>query len=313
MNLLLFEWLIGGGLIYDQVDPREESILLGQGREMYLAVAEDLARVGFSIVSTVDYRIQLPGESVKQRNAVVQPEQLRRTLEKMADDADQILFIAPESDGRLLELCRWLSPWADKWICPDLDFVRLAADKTRTVEQLKSHSIPVCKGDLLGNLLLKKKIEQFSFPTVLKPNLGAGSEGVRVINDLSQLPNIVDVNQWRVEEFATGVPVSVSAFAGKRTTILTPTRQVFDIEPIGRYVKAKPLEAKTLQRRAMGLAARVVDALPATRGYFGIDIVLGESASDDVVIEVNPRLTMSYGLLRKIHPDLYSTFLDVTG
>ena len=47
-------------------------------------------------------------------------------------------------------------------------------------------------------------------------------------------------------------------------------------------------------------AARAVAALRDPTGYLGIDLILGAAAdgSEDVVIEVNPRLTTSYIGLR---------------
>ena len=42
--------------------------------------------------------------------------------------------------------------------------------------------------------------------------------------------------------------------------------------------------------------------MPGLAGYFGVDLVLGASADgrDDIVIEINPRLTTSYVGLRKL-------------
>ncbi|MGC4003625.1 MAG: ATP-grasp domain-containing protein [Pirellulales bacterium] len=54
-------------------------------------------------------------------------------------------------------------------------------------------------------------------------------------------------------------------------------------------------------RRAQTLAGRALDALPAACGYVGLDLILGETVggSDDYVIEINPRPTVSYVGLRK--------------
>ena len=47
-----------------------------------------------------------------------------------------------------------------------------------------------------------------------------------------------------------------------------------------------------LAEAAAVAAARTCAAIPGLRGYVGVDLVLTDS--DPVVIEVNPRLTMSY-------------------
>ena len=53
--------------------------------------------------------------------------------------------------------------------------------------------------------------------------------------------------------------------------------------------------------RARQLARTALAALPATRGFVGLDLILGPDPNgcDDVVIEVNPRLTTSYVGLRR--------------
>jgi predicted ATP-grasp superfamily ATP-dependent carboligase len=62
-----------------------------------------------------------------------------------------------------------------------------------------------------------------------------------------------------------------------------------------------------LVARAHRLALRTLASLPATRGYVGIDLIIGSDANggEDVVIEVNPRLTTSYvGLRHRVRPNL---------
>jgi predicted ATP-grasp superfamily ATP-dependent carboligase len=57
-----------------------------------------------------------------------------------------------------------------------------------------------------------------------------------------------------------------------------------------------------LAERATSLALRSLEAMPPALGYVGVDLVLGEApdGSDDVAIEVNPRLTTSYVGLRAV-------------
>jgi predicted ATP-grasp superfamily ATP-dependent carboligase len=57
-----------------------------------------------------------------------------------------------------------------------------------------------------------------------------------------------------------------------------------------------------LAGRATSLAMRAIESLPPALGYVGVDLVLGDApdGSDDVAIEVNPRLTTSYVGLRAV-------------
>lgn len=71
---------------------------------------------------------------------------------------------------------------------------------------------------------------------------------------------------------------------------------------------------RELADRATDLAEQCLAALPPARGYVGIDVIVGREAdgSEDVVIEVNPRLTTSYVGLRAMTQDnLAKTLVDV--
>ena len=60
------------------------------------------------------------------------------------------------------------------------------------------------------------------------------------------------------------------------------------------------------------LALRVVDVLPPSVGYLGIDLVLGETEAADRIIEINPRLTTSYvGLSQLTKGNLAEAMLGV--
>ena len=62
-----------------------------------------------------------------------------------------------------------------------------------------------------------------------------------------------------------------------------------------------PLEP-ALDRRARSLAIQTIRSLTGPLGYVGIDLILGDDpdGQNDVVIEINPRLTTSYVGLRAI-------------
>ena len=51
--------------------------------------------------------------------------------------------------------------------------------------------------------------------------------------------------------------------------------------------------------RATRLAQRCISLFSGATGWIGIDMVIGESPTDDMVIEINPRLTTSFCTLSK--------------
>jgi predicted ATP-grasp superfamily ATP-dependent carboligase len=80
------------------------------------------------------------------------------------------------------------------------------------------------------------------------------------------------------------------------------------------YEGGAMIEVPELARRATALAAGALDAMPAALGFVGVDLVLGNDpdGGEDVVIEINPRLTTSYvGLRRAVKQNLAQAIVDV--
>jgi|GEM_PF-533898 len=150
------------------------------------------------------------------------------------------------------------------------------------------------------------------FPLVFKPNDGAGSCGVRMIDSLENLPRGAELAAlfqqapaWRLEEFIPGTAASVAFLCGPNGNVpLLPCLQRIERGADGALTyrgSSAPLP-DDLAERAIRLGAAALAALPPTVGYVGIDLVLanGSNGSLDTVIEVNPRLTTSYLGLRAL-------------
>jgi hypothetical protein len=107
----------------------------------------------------------------------------------------------------------------------------------------------------------------------------------------------------RLERFHAGIPASVSTLCGPSQHMALPTcRQTISNDGRFRYLGGMlPVDAQ-LNGRAQALAMRALEALPTASGYIGIDLILGldPRGSDDVVLEVNPRVTTSYVGLRAL-------------
>jgi predicted ATP-grasp superfamily ATP-dependent carboligase len=154
----------------------------------------------------------------------------------------------------------------------------------------------------------------FPFPAIVKRCDGAGSVGLSLLRQRPGLPTTV---AWpsRIERFCNGMPVSVSCICGHKGVFpLPPSWQRLSGDGRFRYeggaIPIPPPQA----RRAKRLARRAVEALGGAMGYLGIDMVLGERSDgrDDVVIEINPRLTTSYvGLRTLAESNLVQAMIDV--
>lgn len=266
---------------------------------MFSTMAEDLIAAGHHVVAPLDARVCQPEHAAPQagESRHFDPVPLRadlwQTLRDLAAEVDQIFIIAPESDGILADCYRNLEAQSAKWFGGPLAWVELASDKNRMQEYLGGHGIAVPPSGKKSGL-----------KWVAKPNQGAGSKGVQVFSDASRKAEFQDRNRWRVEQYIPGKSVSVSIInVGGEHHFLPPTGQIFSGDGanpnnclngfIGTYLGAQhPLERHQAQR-ALNLVQQTVDVLPDFKGYIGIDLILADHGSD-VVIEINPRMTMSY-------------------
>ena len=233
--------------------------------------------------------------------AVRSADEERAAIEELAAACDATMVIAPEFDHALLKRCRWVEAAGGRLLGPGPDVVQLASDKQATIERLAAFGLPTPDGSIVEpGRGIPRGID---YPAVGKPLLGAGSQGVRLLADRAA------AEAWwaglsgpgRLERFCPGLAASVAVLCGPAGVFpLLPCRQRLSGD--GRFVYqggSLPLEAP-LAHRAADLAARCVAALPGAMGYLGVDLVLGadHDGRDDVVIEINPRLTTSYVGLR---------------
>ena len=336
MKILVFEWLVGGGTAGQAAIPGDDPFLI-QGAGMYGAILDDCLSIGAEVLSPLDPRFTRNIDNFEtlrvHENFHVAPintsQDLEPALKSLAQQADHIFLIAPECDGILTRCLQWLDEFQSKLVCGPQSLVETFSDKNATQQMLESYGIPVPSGTALPRELLdrhdRKAIEEFasknealSWPLVIKPSGGAGGDNVFLCHSPDQLKLAIEIlkelgDAIRVERYIAGTPVSVSIVRNRRETRPLPAteqrfsnpfsqRQPNDFEnvtpePIGHFVKSVYPLQESLQRRAATLVNAVAEALPAWRGYLGVDMVLANDGPD-VVVELNPRLTASYSKIR---------------
>jgi hypothetical protein len=274
--------------------------LRAEGAAMLAALAADFAAIdGVAVHVMRDRRlseVQLPPACrvVEVDSAADE----RRTFRALAARCDWTVVIAPEIDGELLKRCRVVEE-CGRLLGPPSAMVELASDKHATATFLRAHGIRAPAGVRLdpGDRLPS----DFADPAVLKPLDGAGSHAIHMLAGPA-VDFVVD-RPSRLEQFCRGRPASVAVLCGPRGHyVLVPCWQDISADGNFRYFGGGLPLAEQHEARAVGIAEGVTEALCraelAPLGYFGIDLVLGETADDDVVIEINPRLTTSYVGLR---------------
>jgi predicted ATP-grasp superfamily ATP-dependent carboligase len=215
-------------------------------------------------------------------------------LERQAARADATILIAPEFDGILWKAARRAIAAGGRLASPSAEFIRIAADKQRTCDVLMAAGVPVPIGRVLDSD--EPLPGDFPYPAVVKPIDGAGSQDTYFVRAAHDAP---PAYAWRrrLERFVPGLAVSAAFLCGPASRVaLEPCKQRISEDGRLRYLGGELPLTSGLADRARALADRALAAFPPAVGYIGVDLVLGRApdGSEDVVIEVNPRLTTSY-------------------
>ncbi len=316
MRCFIFEFITGGGS-----EESPSGSLLTEGLAMATALIDDFSRVpNTTVVTTIDARLMQDSSAAALQATSRRPNVTclpldqavyRDTLAQQFAESDRALVVAPEFGGILSGITRLATESGTRLLSPSLECVNTFGSKQRTCDWLLLHQIPTPQGTTVA--WRDQGSSKGPFPRIIKPDDGAGSIGVQRIAGESEWEgrNFDPENfglgpALRVEEYVPGVPASVAFLCGGASMhpqLLAPCRQFIDLDSFS-YLGGEVLADGNLRDRALTLAARVAQCLvgdwPTERGYFGVDLVLGmpPDGSEDLVIEVNPRITTSYVGLR---------------
>jgi hypothetical protein len=287
---------------------------------MLSSVIEDFAGIaGCEVVTTVDDRLAdrpLATRNVERLDAQARSRwgEVACTLEshvitRLAARSDWSLIIAPETRGVLFDRVRWVEQAGGVLLGPPASAVAIAADKLHCAQQLSQAGVPSVAGSIVQVAELARRARELRVPFVIKPRDGAGSQATFLIRDPSSLEAAIDNasreapgSEFLLQPYIQGVAASVSFLIGPHGAMpLVAGEQLFGGDDHFHYRGGRmPLDAD-LACRAEVLGRCAVAAIPGLRGYVGVDMVL--SQEQDVVIEINPRLTTSYIGLRVLSRD----------
>jgi hypothetical protein len=306
-NVFVYEHIAGGGMA-DETMPMSLRV---EGMAMLSAVIADLADIpGLSVTTTLDERL------VDQRPAgaqvtLVRPGELNSMLEQQAGRCDVTIVIAPELEGLLAGLVQRLETVGITTAGSTSAAVALTTDKLETARRLTAAGVPTIPTERLAEPITPPA--DADLPVVLKPRRGAGSAHTYLITEAAALRPCL--NQAREEgltdevirqPFCPGLATSIALLVGPNQTLsLRPTTQRLSNDGRFRYHGGDMPLAPEMDQRAIALGRRAVAAIDGLRGYVGIDMILGDAAdgSEDVVVEINPRMTTSYVGHRSMTPE----------
>ncbi len=303
MRIFVYEYICGGGLASQ---PLPES-LQREGWAMLMAVLEDFRRcLGVETVTLLDARFaESAGKLVGTRVDFVEPGAEAGLYREQTRQAEFTVVIAPESDFLLHQRCCWTEDAGGKLLGPSPAAVQLTGDKKQLAKFWRWHDVPtppclpfpVCQAD--------------NFPLVCKPRRGAGSVKTYFVQTFEELVNTVNtmlgegnlLDQPILQPHVSGLAASVSLLLGGSWCLALPAAtQNLSGDGRFRYLGGSLPLPDELNDRAQRLALRAIAPIDGLSGYVGVDLILGAAVdgSEDMAIEINPRLTTSYVGLRAL-------------
>jgi predicted ATP-grasp superfamily ATP-dependent carboligase len=331
------EYLSGGGMFDTPAHAIPES-LLREGTAMWRSLVDDFA-AWTRVCTPIDPRLSLPLPN-SPNVTFVNMENCAAPWAgwiEAASRCDVAVVIIPESDGLLTKGISLLRASGIEVLAPSGAAIGLTADKWATAKWLHAEGIAHPDTWSLERravdseqrhyacsrmLMTENGAPVFSgFPDggyLVKPRDGCGAMDIRHYHELQ--PALISMQSFEItQQQISGRSASVLVIADgdcDRVCMLpavwqdiateptcSTTLPTSSVSPPSHFVYrggSGPIGSE-LQHRAHALVSRVLQAMPGKlSGFIGIDLMLGEDANHDTVIEINPRLTTSYIGIRKM-------------
>lgn len=293
MNVFVFEHLAGG--IHADEAAMMDSSMLRQGGAMLQAAAQDFRALGVDVITMMHDRAvcEMAGVDVRPVEADTD---ILAMFDELAAQTDSVLVIAPETAGIL-------TAWLER--VEDVGGISLGSSPqaaTKCGDKLGfAHHLNVVNILTPPTLLLRDGIDALDYPIVVKPRDGAGCEDTFLIRGPDDLDRLPPGDDWLAQPFVNGIDASCALIVhGTDVKTMPPCRQHIQGDSRLHYRGGSIDLDDELAARATQLAIDAVSWVPGLRGYVGVDMVLGSDARTDRVIEINPRLTLSYVALKQL-------------
>ena len=290
MRVFAFEYFSGGGLAGQPLP----ATLAREGDLMLTTLVGELAELpGVEVIASRDPRLPpIPGSRTLRPLPGEDPVDLYRRGVAAADAAWPT---ASEAGGMLERLARATLDGGKLLLGCRPDAVHLTAGKRATAQALHRGGIRAVPTFVHGD-----ELPRGSGQWVVKPDDGAGCEGTDVVDgpEVALARLAADPGRLVAQPWLDGEPLSLSLLcADGAARLLSCNRQ--EVAVRDGHVSLEAIQVNAVHDtggRFARLGHQIAAAVPGLWGYVGVDLVL--TGAGPVVLEINPRLTTSYGALR---------------
>jgi predicted ATP-grasp superfamily ATP-dependent carboligase len=312
LRILVYEHASGGGFAEE---PLPQGVL-AEGFAMLRSLVSDFRAAGHEVATLLDSRVAAlsPPLDTQRIVPVSSRQEANEELLNIAASMDATYVIAPETDKALETLVRSLEHRDAMLLnCPARAIAEVA-DKAVLHEHLRKLDVPTPDTLFFSawneNAEIKRVVsDKLGFPVVFKPLDGVSCSGLSVVHSEREVAGAVgklqresDGKRFVAQKLINGVAASVCIIAtSKGARAVSLNRQDVRLRApsaVSSYNGGLVPFDSPLRREAFAVAEKVVKSFQKLKGFVGVDLVLTEA--EPVVLEVNPRLTMSYVGLKKV-------------
>lgn len=330
MKLLIYEFY-ASGTGSDQEDLKKSGFI------MLDAVLKDFIRIpGLEILTMLDSTLEedISTASYLQKLHIRWTDRDKDILIQFQENlsaCDWVLIIAPESDRQFAKLTAMAENCGKKVLGSSGQTLEFTSNKADVINLFKNKGIRVPRSEMIiitksgkDEVNVKdveaKIIEKFPFPLVIKPEYGAGGNGVRLVENYSQLEMVVKDHWCRggvamlLQEYIVGEAVSVSCLVlNSQVLPISLNKQIINPQDELVFQGITIPYQHVQEEEIMKTVVYVCQTIDGLRGFVGVDLVV--SAEGPIFMEINARITMAYVALREIVPrnlaeDLLAIFLE---
>ena len=231
-----------------------------------------------------------------------------QTWETQLKQCDTAWLIAPETTGILHRLTLLAEKVGCHIVGSGAAAVLTCASKNSLFQQGVNNQLPVIDTCLLGEYIPTAK-----HGWIVKPDCSAGAEFCYYINKVEKLPQFANPEEWVIQPYIKGQPISLSTLMCKGQGIILSCNKQFIKQEAG-MLKLIGLEVNglaMLRVQFSQLVNQIAALFPELLGFVGIDMIIGDKGQT-YVVEINPRITTAIvGLPRSIGVNVATLLMDV--
>ena len=285
MRLLAFEYACAGG---EGGEP-----FLDEGLKMLSHLLRDLSKLGLERVTTIRSASLRAVPLLADKVLSTEGEFLKAYAEALMEH-DAVWIIAPECDGRLLELTRIAESSGKLVMGSSSSAVEICGDKFLTYKALAG-MVPTPPTRPFNGFFDE-------FPCIVKPADGAGCSNTFYVESEKDASRFAPPpGKFVVQPLVEGEPMSAGVVSNRdEAVLLGVSRQLIETGPVLNYRGVEGPVDYPLRSAVEDMIKTVKNRIPGLNGYWGVDFI--DADSGPVLMEINPRLTSSYPLYGGIVP-----------